>query len=143
MLMIVGGMMMSAAGLALGEWGRFDPGSVSARSAGAFVYLTIFGSLLAFTTYTWLLRVTTPAAVSTHAYVNPLVAVLLGHTLADEPLEARTLAAGGLILGAVVLITRPGRERVAPQSDETSGKEATSAGCGPLAVSTCNRTPGS
>jgi drug/metabolite transporter (DMT)-like permease len=144
MLMLFGGLLMFAAGTALGEWKRFDPAAVSAKSAGAFVYLTVFGSLLAFTTYTWLLRVTTPAAVSTHAYVNPLVAVLLGWSANGEPLEADTLLAGGLILGAVVLITRPRRERPAgPQADGTSGRDATSAGCGPVAVSTSSRRPGS
>ena len=74
--------------------------------------LVVFGSLVGFTAYVFLLRHTRPALVATYAYVNPVVAVLLGWALADEPLSARTLLAGAVIVGAVALITthrqRPG-----------------------------------
>ena len=68
-------------------------------------YLILFGSLVAFTSFTWLLRVSTPARVSTCAYVNPVVAVLLGWLLAGEQLEAVHLAAAAMIVLGVVLIT--------------------------------------
>ena len=76
----------------------------------AFVYLTFFGSLIGFTAYVWLLQVSTPARVSTYAYVNPLIAVVLGRFVLAEPLPAGVLVAGGFILAAVVLITVKGRE---------------------------------
>jgi drug/metabolite transporter (DMT)-like permease len=73
----------------------------------AWVYLVTFGSLIGFTAYVWLLQVTTPAHVSTYAYVNPLVAVLLGWTLAGEPITSRTLlAAAAIILAVVIIVTR-------------------------------------
>jgi drug/metabolite transporter (DMT)-like permease len=65
----------------------------------------VFGSIVAFSAYVWLLRVSTMARVSTFAYVNPVVAVLLGWALADEPLTPRTLVAATVIIGGVVLIT--------------------------------------
>jgi drug/metabolite transporter (DMT)-like permease len=81
-----GGLLVPAAGLA-GEWRDFHPGAVSARSALALLYLVVFGALVAYTAYIWLLSVSTPARVGTYAYVNPVVALLLGWALADEPLS--------------------------------------------------------
>jgi len=69
-------------------------------------YLIFFGSLVAFSAYVWLLRVSTPARVSTYAFVNPVVAVVLGYVLAGEPLTPRTMVAAAVIVAAVVLITR-------------------------------------
>jgi drug/metabolite transporter (DMT)-like permease len=109
MEMLAGGaMLLLAAGLH-GDWGRFDLHAVSLRSALAVAYLVVFGSLVAFTAYIWLLRESTPARVSTYAYVNPLVAMLLGWALAGEPLTARTLVAAAVIVAGVVLITRSRR----------------------------------
>jgi drug/metabolite transporter (DMT)-like permease len=109
MEMLAGGaMLLFAAGLH-GDWGRFDLHAVSLRSALAVVYLVVFGSLVAFTAYIWLLRESTPARVSTYAYVNPLVAMLLGWALAGEPLTPRTLVAAAVIVAGVVLITRSRR----------------------------------
>lgn len=71
----------------------------------ALAYLVVFGSLVAFSAYIWLLGVSTPARVSTYAYVNPVVALLLGWALADEPLTFRSLVAAAIIVGSVVLIT--------------------------------------
>jgi drug/metabolite transporter (DMT)-like permease len=109
MQMLAGGVLMRGTGTRLGEWSLLAERSVSARSLWALAYLTVVGSLVAFTTYAWLLRVTSPAAVATYAYVNPLVAVLLGWLLGGEGLEAHVLVAGALIVGAVVLITLPRR----------------------------------
>jgi drug/metabolite transporter (DMT)-like permease len=105
MEMLWGGVALLFLGTATGEWSRLDLDSVSARSAGALAYLMVFGSILGFSAYVWLLRVSTPAKVSTYAYVNPLVAVLLGWGLGGEPLTARVLAAAALVIGSVVMIT--------------------------------------
>jgi drug/metabolite transporter (DMT)-like permease len=78
---------------------------VSLRSILALGYLIVFGSLIGFTSYIWLLRVTTLARASTYAYVNPVVAVFLGWALGDEPLTLRTLLAAAVIVTAVVVIT--------------------------------------
>lgn len=105
MQMITGGALLLAAGLGMGEWAQLDIARVSRASAWAFVYLTLFGSLLGFTAYVWLLQVSTPARVSTYAFVNPLIAVVLGRVLLGEELPGSVLVAGLLILVAVVLIT--------------------------------------
>jgi drug/metabolite transporter (DMT)-like permease len=111
MQMLAGGVLMLGAGLALGEGTHFAWREITTQSALAFGYLTIFGSLIGFTCYVWLLRVSTPARVSTYAFVNPLIAVLLGRLVLGEPLPAGVLVAGGFILVAVILITLKGRSR--------------------------------
>lgn len=105
MQMLVGGVLLVPVAAAAGELGRFDPGGVSMGSVLALAYLVVFGSLVAFSAYIWLLGVSTPARVSTYAYVNPVVALLLGWALADEPLTFRSLVAAAIIVGSVVLIT--------------------------------------
>ena len=105
-----GGALLAALGAASGELARFDPAAASARSVVATVYLFIFGSIVGFTAYLWLLRVTTASRVATYAYVNPIVAVFLGWALADEPLTPRVFAAAAIIVGAVALIIRHGGE---------------------------------
>jgi len=110
MEMLAGGVVLLAAGAASGELGRLDFGAASAKSLLALGYLIVFGSLVAFSAFVWLLGVTTPARVATYAYVNPVVAVLLGWAFAGEPLELRTLIAAAVIVGGVVLITT-GRAR--------------------------------
>ncbi len=103
--MLAGGFLLVGASLVTGEWTRFSPSLVSGRSFLAVSYLVVFGSLVAFTAYVWLLRAASPALVSTYAFVNPVVAVFLGWLLAAEPVGARTLVAAAVIVGAVVLIT--------------------------------------
>jgi drug/metabolite transporter (DMT)-like permease len=105
MQMLAGGVLMIFAGVALGEPARLALAAVSLRSFLAFAYLVVFGALIGFTAYIWLLRVAPPALVSTYAYVNPVVAVFLGWALGGEPLTARTLAAAAVILTGVALIT--------------------------------------
>ncbi|HEX2189378.1 MAG TPA: EamA family transporter, partial [Longimicrobiaceae bacterium] len=119
MEMIAGGVLLAAAGLARGELGAWDPAAVSTASVLAFAYLVTFGSLVGFTAYVWLLRVSTPARVSTYAYVNPVVAVLLGWMIAGEPLNARILGAAAIIVVAVAAITGRGRRRAeaAPEAE--------------------------
>lgn len=105
MQQLVGGALLILAGLATGELASFHPEAASARSLLALVYLIAFGSLVAFTAYIWLLRHVQPALVSTYAYVNPVVAMLLGWALAGEPVTPRTLLAAAVIVAAVAIIT--------------------------------------
>ncbi len=88
------------------EWVGFQPGKVSLLSFVSFIYLIVFGSLIGFSSYVWLLTKTTTARASTYAYVNPVVAVFLGYFLAGEQLTLRTLFASSVIIIAVVVITR-------------------------------------
>jgi drug/metabolite transporter (DMT)-like permease len=104
MEMLVGGVGLLAVGTISGEWSRLDLASVSTKSFTALVYLTIFGSIIAFASYSWLLSAAPTTLVSTYAYVNPLVAVGLGYVLAQEPINAHILISAVLIVGAVVLI---------------------------------------
>jgi len=105
MQMLAGGCLLFLGGILRGEISSFQTGSVSWTSVLAFLYLIVFGSLVAFSSYIWLLRNTTPAVASTYAYVKPVVALLLGWALADEPLSPRTVLAAFIILSAVMVIT--------------------------------------
>lgn len=131
MQMLCGGVLLLASGALSGEGARLDLQNVSLRSVLSLGYLTVFGSLVAFSAYVWLLRVSTPAKVSTYAFVNPVVAVALGYAFAGEPLTQRTMIAAAVIVGAVVLITRQRRQTVpaadmadtAPARLETCGRQ--------------------
>jgi drug/metabolite transporter (DMT)-like permease len=105
MQMLTGGVALCVLGLLLGELAELDTAHFSARSIAGWGYLVAFGSIVAFTAYVWLLRVSTPARVSTYAYVNPIVAVLLGYAFADEPLTIRMIVAAAVIVSGVALIT--------------------------------------
>jgi drug/metabolite transporter (DMT)-like permease len=103
-------MLAGSAGLAMlallhGETAQISQARVSLLSLAGWLYLVVPGSILAFTAYLWLLRVSTTARVSTHAYVNPVVAVLLGYAIAGEPLTPRMIVAAVVIVSGVVLIT--------------------------------------
>lgn len=108
MQMLAGGVLLAITGYFTGDWARFDPGNVTSRSLLALGYLIVFGSWIGFSAYVWLLRVTTPARVSTYAYVNPVVALVIGCWLADEKVDARILIAAGIIIVAVAVITLGG-----------------------------------
>ena len=101
---LCGGTLLFILGGVSGEWTRLDLAQVSLRSVLSLAYLVLFGSLLGFTAYIWLLRVTTPSRVSTYAYVNPVVAVLLGWAFAGEAITGRMIGATALIVGAVALV---------------------------------------
>jgi drug/metabolite transporter (DMT)-like permease len=103
--MFSGGVWLLLAGFFNGEWRQIDLVHASLRSWIAVMYLLVFGSLIAFTAYVWLLRVTTPARASTYAYVNPVVAVFLGWLLAGEAVTGRMLLAMGIVIAAVALIS--------------------------------------
>jgi drug/metabolite transporter (DMT)-like permease len=104
MQMLCAGGLYLVAGVAAGELGRVHLSRVSGASALALVYLIIFGSLVGYSAYTWLLRVAPLSLVSTYAYVNPIVAVTLGWLILAEPVTIRTLLAGAIIVTAVALI---------------------------------------
>jgi drug/metabolite transporter (DMT)-like permease len=106
--MFAGGLFVLGLSLVSGEAFTFDAGALSGTSVAAFLYLLTFGSLLGFTAYIYLLGVSTPARVSTYAYVNPVVAVLLGWAFAGEQISTRILIASAVIIGAVALITTAG-----------------------------------
>ncbi len=102
---IAGGILITAIALVRGEASGFHLSQVSAKSWWSWLYLIVFGSIIAFTAYAWILRNVPPAVAGTYAFVNPLVAVVLGATLASEPIGKSTLGAAALIIAAVVLIT--------------------------------------
>jgi drug/metabolite transporter (DMT)-like permease len=114
MKMLTGGVLLLAAGLLVGEGGRLSPELFTTRVLLAWGYLIVFGSLIGFSAFTYLLRVTSPQKVSTSAFVNPLVAVGLGWLLLGETITPRTLVAAGVIVGAVVLIRVGSREPQEP-----------------------------
>jgi drug/metabolite transporter (DMT)-like permease len=122
MQMIAGGGLLLAISLALGEPGGVSLGQISSLSGLAWVYLVFAGSLIGFTAYIWLLKVSTPARVSTYAYVNPLIAVLLGCTIGREPFSTNLMFGAGLVIVAVVLIVRS-RPGTPPQPGKETKRE--------------------
>lgn len=123
MEMLAGGSLLVIAGTLTGEWAKLDLSKISLNSWLAFAYLVVFGSIIAYSAYVWLLGITTPARAATYAYVNPVVAVFLGWALANEPLTPRTLIAAAVIIGAVVIInTYRDRQRIPaePVAPDTS-----------------------
>ncbi len=117
MKMLTGGFLLLLAGTAAGEWSRLDVGAISARSWFALAYLIVFGALIAFTAYIWLLKNTTLARASTYAYVNPIVAVLLGWLLVSEPMNSRVIAAAAVIVAGAVIVVR---SHTSPVADDVS-----------------------
>jgi drug/metabolite transporter (DMT)-like permease len=115
MEMLAGGVLLGIAGLLTGESGQLHLDAITVKSWAAVAYLVVAGSLIGFSAYAWLIRNARTSLVSTYAYVNPVVAVLLGAAFASEPITARTLLAGAIILTGVALIgARPaGPRRVA------------------------------
>lgn len=105
MQMLAGGALLVVAGLVAGETAAVELSAISVRSTLALLYLIVFGSLIGYSAYIFLLGATTPARVSTYAYVNPVVAVLLGWAFAGEPLTLRVILASVVIIGAVAVIT--------------------------------------
>ena len=126
MQMICGGAILGVLSLASGEWALgFRVSDVSLRSALSLAYLIVFGAIVAYSAYVWLLRVSTPARVGTYAYVNPVIALFLGWWLADEPVGFRSLLAAAIIVGSVVVIVSESTSRrgmpVSPSDSEAGG----------------------
>ncbi len=103
---VLGGLLLVIVGLAAGEGSKLHPETFSGRSIGAFVYMVTAGSLLAFTAYVWLLHNAPISTVATYAFVNPVVAVLLGWAVLSEKLTVGMLAAAALIVASVALVVR-------------------------------------
>jgi drug/metabolite transporter (DMT)-like permease len=106
MELITGGAALLVLAATAGELGSLHLGQVSARSWLALGYLTVFGSIVAFSAYGIAVRSLPTATVATYAYVNPVIAVLLGSLILNERLTPATIAGGALIVGAVVLVVR-------------------------------------
>jgi drug/metabolite transporter (DMT)-like permease len=116
--MLMGSVWLIVVSLLRGEPAHFDFAAVSSRSVVAWSYLIIAGSLIAFTTFVWLMKHSTPARVSTYAYVNPIVAVFLGWMFAHEPVGPRMFIAAAIIIAGVAIITAAkNKKTIATQAD--------------------------
>ena len=115
--LVCGAALLLIAAAMTGEFQATHWASISLKSLLGLAYLIIFGSVVAFTAYTWLLQRCPPALVATHTYANPVVAVLLGWLLASEPLTMRVVVSSVAILGAIVLIRRGERGSASANSE--------------------------
>jgi drug/metabolite transporter (DMT)-like permease len=104
--LLTGAVMLLVAGTVFGEWHGFSLHQVTGRSWAALAYLIVFGSIIAFTAYNWLMEHYSPTLVATHTYINPIVAVLLGWLLAGEPITFSLVMAMGLVIVVVFLVDR-------------------------------------
>jgi len=125
--MICGSGWLLLASIATGELSRFDPSLITGRSIVAWAYLVVFGSLIGFSTFTWLMKHSTPAKVSTYAYVNPVVAVFLGWLVLHEPISPRLFLAATIIIAGVALITiaKSKKQAVIPPRQAVAALSAT------------------
>jgi drug/metabolite transporter (DMT)-like permease len=128
--MLAGSIVLAAMALLSGEAGAFRPAAVTSDSLLSLAYLILVGSLVGYTAYGWLLRVAPLPLVATYAYVNPIVAVVLGAAVLAEPIGIRTLVAGAIIVVAVALIitarsrySRPSRARTHAPTPAIDGAE--------------------
>jgi len=121
--MLAGGICLALVSAALGEFREFHPLTISRSAWFALLYLIVAGSIVGFTAYVWLIHHESPTKVGTYAYVNPVVAVLIGYFFAAEPLGARTALGTLLVLVSVVLITTAhGKKPLAAVSTERAAK---------------------
>ncbi len=114
MQMLVGGSVLIIAGLLTNELPRVHPSAISLKSVLSLVYLILVGAIVGYSAYLYLLRHSTPAKAATYAYVNPVVAVILGWAFAGESLTPRMGIAAAVIVGGVALITIARQPRAAP-----------------------------
>jgi drug/metabolite transporter (DMT)-like permease len=105
MQMLIGGIMLLAVAAGAGEFARFQPAAVSGRVWWSLAYLIVAGSIIGFTAYVWLLHHESPTKVGTYAYVNPVVAVVIGYFLGGEALDARIVLGAACVLVSVIVIT--------------------------------------
>jgi drug/metabolite transporter (DMT)-like permease len=103
--MLAGGLLLTLAAAALGEFRNFHPRTVSSGAWFSLIYLIVAGSIIGFTAYVWLIHHESPTKVGTYAYVNPVVAVLVGYLLGGEMLGLRTILGTLFVLISVVVIT--------------------------------------
>jgi len=121
MEMLGGGTLLLIVGLASGQLGKLHPSHVSAASLAGFLYLIVFGSLVAFSAYVWLLKNAPTSLISTYAYVNPVVAVFLGWAVLSERITPMTLLSAAMIVGAVaIMVLAQARERALSPVPEAS-----------------------
>jgi drug/metabolite transporter (DMT)-like permease len=121
MQMIGGGLCLIVTGLIIGEPAAFSFQRVTAHAAAGFAYLILIGSLFTFATYTWLLGVAPTPLVATYAYVNPVVAVILGVLILGEPVSLRLIVASAMILAAVAVVTLSTTVKPRPSSRSRPG----------------------
>jgi drug/metabolite transporter (DMT)-like permease len=125
MQMLAGGALLLVAGAAAGDFARIDPAAVSGQSIVALLYLTVFGAIIGYSAYVWLLRHVHPGRVATYAYVNPVVAVLLGWAIAGETFTLRMAIAAAVIIGGVAMITLDQQTQgTAAAADSAAGTDA-------------------
>jgi drug/metabolite transporter (DMT)-like permease len=122
MQMFLGGIQLWVVGLLFGEGSRIHAADFTPLSVLSLLFLIVFGSLVTFTAYTWLLKVSSPAVVSTHSYVNPLVAVFLGWILANERVTVRTILGTVIILASVALTSM--RRKREPVTNDLAAEAA-------------------
>jgi drug/metabolite transporter (DMT)-like permease len=120
--MFAGGILLTIASALFGEYRSFDPSTVSLAAWLSLLYLIVAGSIAGFTAYVWLIHHESPTKVGTYAYVNPVVAVILGYFLAGEELGPRTMIGTAFVLVSVILITTT---RVAKPAHALNAEEAT------------------
>ena len=124
MQLLTGGFLVAFVSALSSERGRWATIHLTARGAGAFFWLVVCGTALGMASFTWLMRVSSPAAVGTYAFVNPVIALLLGGAVGDDQLGPRTLVAAALVVTGVLLIQRAGAgsrtriEQAAPPSND-------------------------
>lgn len=138
MQMFSGGLVLLFVSLFTGEIFRFNVSQVSNNSWFGLVYLIVFGSLLGFTAYSWLLKNAQPAIVSTYAYINPVIAVFLGWLIASESFTSQMLIGAGIIVGSVALITSNKKDKPKEpeiEFDEDLPKDGIN-NCQPISAST-------
>jgi len=117
MQMMAGSISLLLVGVVRGELSTFEPSAVSNNSLFGLAYLIIFGSLVGFTAYSWLLKNARPSMVATYAYVNPVIAVILGWLIAGESMTGQMLIGAGIVVGSVVLITSQNSEENEAETD--------------------------
>jgi drug/metabolite transporter (DMT)-like permease len=115
--MLIGGMLLFLVSVLLGEHHNFHPATVSRAVWIALLYLTIAGSVIAFTAYVWLIHHESPTKVGTYAYVNPVIAVLLGYFFGGEPLGTRTILGTLFVLISVIVITTSSAKKLRLNQD--------------------------
>ncbi|MBA4121123.1 MAG: EamA family transporter [Acidobacteria bacterium] len=136
MQMLSGGLVLTVVGTLKGEWTSFSIADISANSWFALAYLIIFGSLIGFTAYSWLLKNAQPAKVATYAYVNPVIAVFLGWLIAGEFFTMQMLVGAGIIVGSVALITSQDKsEKGAAEEIEIHESNTPTGNCKTLSAS--------
>lgn len=109
--MMTGGFLLLVFAAFNGEFNRFHPSALTGQSLWSMVYLILFGSVVAYTSYIWLMKNVNPTWVSTYAFVNPVVAVVLGWSIGGETLQGTALISAMVILAAVIIITMSQRKR--------------------------------